>query len=201
MRRLFVSATALSIAAFTPLSAFADGASEKAAAEILRKRMETERPKDLVILDSVKGKSVVVVRGSMDHIEQVLDAANIRHTTIEPDQVATYDFNADMIVMVDCPGRMPQKGVERIERFVRAGGLLYTTDWSLLNLVQKAFPGTIKHNGRSTADEVVPVQVIEKDDNLMSKMLLTNKTEPQWWLEGGSYPIEIIDKTKVRVLA
>lgn len=201
LRSTRLVAFALSLLTLAPFTAFADDASEKAAAEILRKRMQTERPKDLVILDSVKGKSVVVVRGSMDHIEQVLDAANIRHTTIEPDHVATYDFNADMIVMVDCPGRIPQKGVERIERFVRAGGLLYTTDWSLLNLVQKAFPGTIKHNGRSTSDEVVPVQVIEKDDNLMSKMLLTNNTEPQWWLEGGSYPIEILDKTKVRVLA
>src|SRR5262245_60138764 len=169
MRRLALALAVLLL----PTTAFADQASEKAAAELLRKRMQTERPQDLAILDSVKGKSIIVVRGSMDHIEEVLKAANIRHTVIEPADVAGYDFNADMVVMVDCPGHMPQKGIERIGRFVRAGGLLYTTDWSLLNLVQKAFPGTIVHNGRSTADEVVPVQVIEKDDNLMSKMLLT----------------------------
>lgn len=199
MRRLAAAVTAAF--ALIPTAAYADKASEQAAGELLRKRMETERPQDLAILDAVKGKSIIVVRGSMDHIEEVLVAANIRHTVIDPAQVAGYDFNADMIVMVDCPGHMPDAGVQRIEKFVRAGGLLYTTDWALLNLVQKAFPKTIVHNGRSTADEVVPVQIIEKDDNLMSKMLLTKNAEPQWWLEGGSYPIRIVDKQKVRVLA
>jgi hypothetical protein len=192
---------AVLLTTLAPAVALADEASEKAAAELLRKRMETERPEDLAILDAVKGKSIVVVRGSMDHIEQVLAAANIRHTLIEPRDVADFDFNADMVVMVNCPGQMPMKGVERIEKFVRAGGLLYTTDWALLNLVQKAFPRTIAHNGKSTGDHVTHVQVQEKDDNLMTKMLLKKDQEPQWWLEGGSYPIRIIDKTRVRVLA
>lgn len=196
MRRL-----ALALLVLAPTSAFADKASEEAAADLMRKRMETERPEDLQILNAVAGKSIVVVRGSMDHIEQVLEAARIRHTLISPEEVAAYDFNADMIVMVNCPGRIPTKGVERIGRFVRAGGLLYTTDWALLNLVQKAFPRTIVHNGKSTGDHVTPVQVVEKDDNLMTKMLLKKDAEPQWWLEGGSYPIKIVDKTRVRVLA
>jgi hypothetical protein len=197
MRRL----AAVALTVLLPTAAFADKASEEAAADLLRKRMKTERPEDLTILDSVAGKAIVVVRGSMDHIEQVLDAANIRHTLISPEEVAAYDFHADMIVMVNCPGRIPAKGVERIERFVRAGGLLYSTDWALLNLIQKAFPRTIAHNGKSTGDHVTPVQVVQKDDNLMSKMLLKHDAEPQWWLEGGSYPIRIIDKTRVRVLA
>ena len=53
--------------------------------------------------------------------------------------------------------------MRRIERFVRAGGLLYTTDWALKNVVEQVFPNTIKHNGMSTGDEVVPVLV---DDGL-----------------------------------
>ena len=103
--------------------------------------------------------------------------------------------------MVNCPGNMPAAGVRRIEKFVRAGGLLYTTDWALLNVIQKAFPNTIAHNGVSTADHVTAVHVHKKDDNLMSNMLLREKQEPQWWLEGGSYPIKILDPKRVQVLA
>lgn len=179
----------------------ADEASERAAALLLEKRMETERPGDLALLRAAQGKNVVVVRGSMDHIEQVLAAARIRHTVIEPEQVADYDLNADQILMVNCPGVMPERSVRRVEKFVRAGGLLYTTDWALLNVVQKAFPRTIVHNGGSTGDHVTKVEVLADHDDLMSNMLLTKGTKPEWWLEGGSYPIKILDPKRVEVLA
>lgn len=184
-----------------PQLAFAGEASEKAASKVLRGRMKTENPEDLAILEAVKGKAIVVVKGSMDHIESVLKAANIRHTLVSPSQVSKLDLNADQILMVNCPGNMPKAGLKRIERFVRAGGMLYTTDWALLNVVQKAFPGTIKHSGGSTGDHVTPVQVMHKHDNLMSNILLRKDAEPQWWLEGGSYPIKILNKKKVQVLA
>ncbi len=182
-------------------TAYAGEADEKAAAQILDQRMKTQRPDDYVILKSVEGKDVVVVAGSMDHIEQVLTAAHIRHTLVQPAQVAGLDLNANQILMINCPGIIPQPGLRRIEKFVRAGGLLYTTDWSLVNVVQKIFPGTIAHNGVGTGDHVTPVQVDQKHDDLMSNMLLKAGHEPQWWLEGGSYPIKILDPKKVEVLA
>lgn len=82
----------------------------------------------------------------------------------------------------------------------REGGLLYTTDWALMNVVQKAFPNTIAAGG-GTEDGVVPVTVDKNDDNLMSKMLLRKEGHPQWWLEGGSYPIKVLDPKRVNVLA
>src|SRR5262249_53258320 len=66
---------------------FADETSERAASELLEKRMKTQRPEDLILLKSVQGKDIVVVRGSMDHIEQVLAPARIRHTVINPEDV------------------------------------------------------------------------------------------------------------------
>jgi len=179
----------------------ADQNSESMAAEILEERMKTSRPEDLKLLRNVQDRNIVVVRGSMDHIEQVLASAHIRHTLINPEDVAKHDLNADQILMVNCPGHMPQEGVKRIQRFVRAGGLLYTTDWALMNVVQQAFPGTIAASGRSTGDHVTPVHVHKDDDNLMSNMLLRGGTRPQWWLEGGSYPIQIKDPQRVTVLA
>ena len=187
-----------------PVSAWgtrADTNAEKAAAKLLKERMKTQRPEDLAILEAAAGKDIVVVRGSMDHIETILSAAGIEHTLINPAQVATADLMADQIVMVNCPGRIPAPGIRRVEKFVRAGGLLYTTDWALANLVQKAFPRTIAHNGGSTGDHVTPVEVHEHHDNIMTNMLLRNDSKPQWWLEGGSYPVKILNKQVVTVLA
>ena len=178
-----------------------DEASEKAAARLLRDRMETTDPEALAVLKAVGNRDVVVVAGSMDHIENILAAASIPHTVISPEQVAGASLRGDQIVMVNCPGVMPDPGVARLERFVRAGGLLYTTDWSLKNVVEKAFPGTIAHNGRGTSDEVTQVQVNAHHDNLMSEMLLRTSNDPRWYLEGGSYPILIANSDRVDVLA
>lgn len=196
MRRLL-------IAFFCALAApaFADEQAELAASEILHKRLQNEDPEDAKLLASMHGKDIVIVAGSMDHIEQVLDATHIKYTMIAPDAVAQYPLKANMIVMVNCPGVMPDAAVARIERFVRAGGLLYTTDWSLRNLVQKAFPGTIAATGGGTASEVTPVAIDRPDDNLMSRMLLRKGHHPQWWLEGSSFPIKVLNAQKVEVLA
>jgi hypothetical protein len=182
-------------------TALADQQSEEAASELLQKKLKNEDPQKKALLDAVKGKDIIVVAGSMDHIDQVLRAAHIRFTEIQPHEVAGYPLKQDQIVMINCPGRIPGAGLERIKKFVRAGGLLYTTDWSLANVIEKIFPRTIAHNGESTADEVAPVIVDKQSDNIMSRMLLTRKSEPQWWLEGGSYPIKILDKERVEVLA
>jgi len=179
-------------------SAFADDASERAAGQLLEAKLGDA---DRLILNSVRGKDIVVVRGSMDSIEEVLARAKLPFTIVDPEQVAGLDLDARKIVMVNCPGVMPDAGVLRIERFVRAGGLLYTTDWSLKNLIEKAFPGTITHNGFSTGSEVVPVTITAQNDDLMSQMLLSSQHDPQWWLEGGSYPIKIRDPKRVKVLA
>ena len=181
--------------------AHADQTSEDAAAELLKRKLQNEDPQKKALLDAVKGKDIIVVAGSMDHIDQVLRAAHIRFTEIQPHQLADYALKQDQIVMINCPGRIPRAGLERIQKFVRSGGLLYTTDWSLANVIEKIFPGTIAYNGEGTADEVAPVVVDKQSDNIMSRMLLTSKSEPQWWLEGGSYPIKILDKDKVEVLA
>jgi hypothetical protein len=40
---------------------------------------------------------------------------------------------------------------------------------------------------------------LDTDDPFL-KSLLGPKDDPQWWLEGSSYPIQILDKEKVKVL-
>lgn len=185
----------------TAFNVFADEKSEKAAADLLHRRLANEKPEEAALLKSVQGKDIVVVAGEMDHIESVLRATGVPFTLIQPSQVADFKLKANMAVMVNCPGTMPDAGVQRIARFVRAGGLLYTTDWALQSVIEKAFPGTIAANGEMTASEVVPVSIDKSSDNLMSSVLLRKASQPQWWLEGGSFPIKILDPKKVEVLA
>lgn len=76
-----------------------------------------------------------------------------------------------------------------------------TTDWALLNVLQVAFSDFVRHNGQSTGDEVVGIQVADPNHPLVNVFLPASEhADPQWWLEGGSHPIEIVNKEQVRVL-
>lgn len=171
----------------------------KAASTVVRERMAQERPADAALLANVESADIVVVAGQYDKVEDVLQSLGIKHTVVQPQQVGALKLNARQLLIVDCPGNMDAAGIERVRKFVNAGGYLYTTDWALLQVVQKAFPGFVEFNGKPTGNDVVEVQVKQGDDNLL-KHLTLSKENPKWWLEASSYPIRVLNKEKVDVL-
>lgn len=171
----------------------------KAASTVVRERMAQERPADAAVLQNVESADIVVVAGEYDRVEDVLKALAIKHTVVQPGQVGSLELNAKQLLIVDCPGNLDAAGIARVRKFVNAGGYLYTTDWALLEVVQKAFPGYVEFNGQATQNDVVEVQVKESDNNLL-KHLTLSKENPKWWLEASSYPIRILNKDKVDVL-
>ena len=86
-----------------------------------------------------------------------------------------------------------------MKSFVNEGGFLFTTDWALTNVLEKAFPGYVEQGGRNTADEVVRVEILDNEDPYLNS-LIGPDDDPQWWLEGSSYPIRVIDRDAVKVL-
>jgi hypothetical protein len=86
-----------------------------------------------------------------------------------------------------------------VRAFVAAGGSLFTTDWALRNVIEPAFPGTIAFNHQATRDDVVRIEVRERDNPFL-RGVLDDGGDPQWWLEGSSYPIRVLDPERVRVL-
>ncbi len=52
-----------------------------------------------------------------------------------------------------------------------------------------------------TGDEVVGIQVNDPTNPIVAGFLpAAQHVDPQWWLERSSYPIEIVDAQRVRVL-
>ena len=86
-----------------------------------------------------------------------------------------------------------------VRDFVAQGGSLFTTDWALTHVVEKAFPGVLAYNGRPTADDVVRIEVCSHDNPFLDGVIEPGD-DPLWWLEGSSYPIRIVDPSRVEVL-
>jgi len=169
------------------------------AQELLKDRLRKKDPEAYKELQDIKEADVIVIEGEYDHIEQVLSMSETSYTLINPKELDYAELRPDQIVFVNCPGKIKGRGLRKLATFVSQGGFLFTTDWALRHVLEKAFPGYVEYNEKATADEVVRVEVLDKEDPFL-KSLLGPDDDPQWWLEGSSYPIRILDEEKVNVL-
>lgn len=168
----------------------------KTAAYLSDRLIERDRPGDAAHLQLTQ---VIVVSGKYDRGEGVLQACGIPSTRVSAGILDSLSLGPDQILFVNCPGELPEAGLRRVRAFVEAGGLLVTTDWALKHVIERAFPGTVRYGGRASADDVVRV-VFEPVQDTFLEGLLDAADDPVWWLEGSSYPIEVLDP-RVKVLA
>jgi hypothetical protein len=168
-------------------------------AKMARAKMEREAPEQAEALSMVAPDDIVVVHGAYDRVEQVLRALGLPHTAVEPDDVARLRLRPEQLLVVNCPGHLPERALPRVERFVHGGGSLFTTDWALRHVIEPAFPGILAYNERPTADDVVRIEIRARDNRFLNGVL-DGADDPQWWLEGSSYPVRILDPGRVEVL-
>ena len=169
------------------------------AQDLLKDRLKEVNPEAFQELQDIKEADVIVIGGSYDHIENVLSMANTPHLLIGPRDLEKAQLRPDQVIFINCPGNLSPLGLRKLKTFVSSGGFLFTTDWALKHVLEEAFPGYVRYNEKTTKDEVVRVEILDTDDPFL-KSLLGPKDDPQWWLEGSSYPIQILDKEKVKVL-
>jgi len=173
--------------------------SYEAGGRVARERMRQEAPEQAAALEEVEAGDIVVVRGTYDHVELVLDALHLPYNAVEPAAVGRLRLSPGQLVVVNCPGQIGRDGVAAVRRFVEAGGTLFTTDWALRHVVEPAFPGVIAYNGRPTGDEVVRIEVLDGCNRFLDGVL-DGDDDPLWWLEASSYPIQVLDPARVQVL-
>ncbi len=161
--------------------------------------MSTEAPLAAEALAAIQESDIVVVTGCYDHVERVLGALDVPYQTVGPGLLRQVRLRPDQMVVVNCPGKLTGPEIVQIRDFVVAGGTLFTTDWALRNVIEPAFPGYIEYNDNATTDDVVRIDVVDTNSPYLQGVL-DSDDDPQWWLEGSSYPIRIIDADRVRVL-
>ena len=171
----------------------------RAAAHITREQLRRDAPERARALDDVQQSDVVVVAGQYDHVESVLEALEVPHTVIGTGDVERVDLRPEQLLIINCPGQVSSAAITRIRAFVEAGGSLFTTDWALKHVLEPAFPGVLAFEKAPTRDDVVRIEVRDAG-NIYLQGVLEGQDDQQWWLEGSSYPISIVDRKRVQVL-
>ncbi len=146
------------------------------------------QPQLLERLRAVGGKDIVVVQGTYDHMEKLLDTIRVPYTLIGSEDVAGH--NGGRVMFVNCKAYDTGAPVAAVKGFVEAGGRLVTTDWAL-GLTAKAFPHRLAKVGQ-TPDDVIEIQC---HSDLARRFVGMNYAQcsPKWWLEGSSHVYTIKD--------
>jgi hypothetical protein len=171
----------------------------RAGARMAKERISREAPPDAAALDALEASDIVVVTGVYDRVQQVLGALEMPFTAVSPDHLPEIRLRPEQLLVLNCPGDVGPRGVGLVRSFVESGGSLFSTDWALERVLEPAFPNTVRFNRHATADDVVPIEILD-DENPFLQGVMDGADEPQWWLEGSSHPIEVLDRSRVQVL-
>ena len=171
----------------------------RAGAQVARERVAREAPLDAAALDQIEASDIVIVPGTYDHVENVLEALEMPFTPVDPGQLSKVPLRPEQLLVINCPGQISRRAVDHVRDFVAAGGSLFATDWALRHVIEPAFPDTIAYNDQPTADTVVRIEIL-KADNPFLQGVMDGEDDPQWWLEASSYPIRVLDRDRVEVL-
>jgi len=153
----------------------------------------------LKLLENLDSEAVIVVHGTADNIQNVLKAINLPHKVIQPDTLHKVKLNPEQILYINChPAGYNPEAYEKIRLFVKDGGQIISTDYTLNTLLQHVFPNTLRWDNASTGDETINIECNpnEKEDEVLKGF----KNEETWRLAGGSHPITILDPNNVSVL-
>ncbi|MEI6731087.1 MAG: hypothetical protein WCK90_00250 [archaeon] len=165
--------------------------------ELVEQVWQKMNPNELPRLRQGPRERVVVIDGSYDHIEKILDEAKVPYTKLNKfpnkedlSQGGRY-FNSK-VIFANCDASYHQglgaKNVtsenrSALRHFIENGGRMVTTDWA--QTVVRYLFGAIQAKEGVTADEVVKVKFTSSLAAKISGITYGN-AKPNWWLESSS---------------
>jgi hypothetical protein len=157
----------------------------------------------------MRSSDLLVVSGQYDHMETVLEELRLPYTLKGPYELAgDPELSGYKMVFWNCGAmsippsyRVPL--VNALQRFVRDGGWLFTTDWEVGSLLVKAFPGYLSTGGalRPLPSLVVEIRpVTDAEDDPLLEGVFEKGTTPKWWLEPASQDVIVANRSRVKAL-
>jgi FHA domain len=185
----------------------ATGANEKAVG-LLRRSLSGRGASSMALLRELKAREVLVVKGQFDHVEVLLDMIDIKYDLVEVKRLERTSLAGRKVVFVNCTHLAPSlTAIRNLKEFVKAGGYLISSDWSIVNVIERAFPGYIAALVKPgnmkvlTPDEVIRIsEVPGSGHHFLLNGTSIGRNRAKWWLEESSYPFSVLRPKDVDVL-
>jgi len=163
---------------------------------VFRGWIEKTHPQFALSASAMSRDRLLEVKGAWDDSARTLRSLGIPFTRIPARRLRDQPFEGVKVIIVNCAGEVPRESLQRLRDFVAQGGYLLTTDWSLENLVQRAFPGYIEWNRGKSDGTVVDAFVVDPDPILTAGTV----RRAGWKLDEGSQTLRVLNPSKVKVL-
>jgi hypothetical protein len=164
------------------------------AGDVFRTWTQNNWPK--LSVASLKPSDTVVVKGSYDHAEHVLESCRIPFVTGDNGNLSARLSRATLLV-INCPGELSDTNIEVVRQFLNRGGYLLTTDWSLSGCLQRICPGYVYWDGAYSKSEIVDGIIVTPENSLVR-----GATSPApWKLDDKSELIKPGARKALQVLA
>jgi hypothetical protein len=152
------------------------------------------------ITEILRGTDIVAIKGRWDKVELILEDLGVKHMAVRQQQIKDYGLSPKQVVLVNCEGSVDRHVTEYLQWFVCAGGYMATTDWALVNALDKTFRGVVKgYVKQSTGNDVVLVQPATPGHPTIEGVF-GEGIDLKWWLEIQAFPIAIEDPIRSTVL-
>jgi len=145
------------------------------------------------------GFDVVVFQSRGDHIENVLGKLEIEHRLTAGSKVDEAELHPHAACVVNCTGEITRDDAERIAWFVRTGGYLLGSCWTLSMTINTVYPGVLAklETRGEVMDDVLAVPCAPDSPYLLG--VFPDGCEPRYALE-GAHLIEVLDYERTEVL-
>lgn len=181
-------------------ASFSGGVSSLAnqrAAQIVREMLGKGRSGTGATLDDISGDDILVITGGFDRIGLVLEALSLPFKQASPYELRgdKVNFEKHKVIFWNCGDALPPEFARavagRLERFVKSGGYLFTTDWAVAHVLNLAFPGVLVTKGKSNLPEaIVDIRPAANQlDHPLLEGVFIRGTEGRWWLEQLAFDV------------
>jgi hypothetical protein len=145
------------------------------------------------------GLDVVVFQSRGDHIEQLLDKLKIGYRTTMMGKVLEAGMHPEAIFVSNCTGEIAPPDLEPLAWFVRTGGSLFGSCWSLSETIAR-IEGNVMQKA-VTRDQVMDdVRALPVDaDSPLLTGVFPPSVVPIYHLE-GAHLIQVLDQERCEVL-
>ena len=162
---------------------------------VFRSWIETTHP---ALSGKISPDDLLVVRGQWDDSTKPLHAFGLRCHPIKTKELRDIDPEKSKVMIIDCAGVVPKETLQKIRDFVLKGGYLVSTDWTLQNVLERAFPNFVQWNHDNTDGSITDAFVLDPQNGLLAGVPGRRHT---WKLDRLSQCLRIMNPSKVNILA
>lgn len=175
------------------LEALKGGKAKKAGVKIPTTLERVKSRGDLKYLHGLQAEDILVVTGAYDAVENVLKFLAVPYRLTSKGRLDRMLLNPRMVIIFNCDRhRLSNVAVKKLRRFVMRGGYIFSSDWELSNVLERAFPDAIRQSGR-VGGRSVKIKPHPKYKNhpylrdvFSTSYGITEKTVLRWQVDGSS---------------